>query len=164
MMHKMKTHAVLAVATGATVVLVGCSQASGTSVPEANAAATVHATARATGQIGCPQRYDAWRNGPAKKAITEVDAVATSSTGKGIRAQETALKNVAPAVDVAAKYPMPTCADPKGYWNALLLHVNAAAESVKLTHAATSVKLALNGVPQLEHELSTELERTAAAN
>jgi hypothetical protein len=162
--HKMKTLTVLATAVGATFVLAACSQTSGTSVPEPNPATTIHATTHAAAQIDCPQRYDAWKNGPAKKAITVVNSVATSSTGKGIQVQETALKSVAPAVDAAARYPMPTCADPKGYWNALLLHVNAAVESLKSTDATTSIKVALNDVPQLEHELSAELMRTAAAN
>jgi hypothetical protein len=39
-------------------------------------------------------------------------------------------KKTEPAVARAARYPMPARADPKGYWEVLLMHINAAVESV----------------------------------
>jgi hypothetical protein len=164
--HKTKTITVLAAAVGATVSLAACSHASGTSVREQNAAVATHAAVRPTNHastlIDCPQRYAAWENGPANKIITAVHAVVTSSTGRNIRVQEAALKNAVSTVDSAAKYPIPECADPKGYWNALLMHVNAAAESFQSAGTSSSVKVALIAAPQLERDLGTELKQTAA--
>jgi hypothetical protein len=51
---------------------------------------------------------------------------------------------------------MPACADPKGYWAVLLMHVNAAATG---PGSGSSFRTAMNGVPMLTQELVTELKR-----
>jgi hypothetical protein len=65
------------------------------------------------------------------------------------------LKKTRPALTRAARYPMPACADPKGYWAALLMHVNAAAASTASTATLTA---AMKGVPTLARELNAELQ------
>jgi hypothetical protein len=67
------------------------------------------------------------------------------------------LKKAEPAVARAARYPMPACADPKGYWEPLLMHINAAAAS---TGSASSLRAAMKGVPMITRELVAELNRT----
>jgi hypothetical protein len=56
---------------------------------------------------------------------------------------------------------MPACADPKGFWTALLMHVNAAASTKSSGSGTASITLALKGVPTIERELSGELKNTA---
>jgi hypothetical protein len=68
-----------------------------------------------------------------------------------------ALKKARPAVVKAARYPLPACADPRGYWSVLLMHVNAAAARGS---SASNVRAALTGVPKIEHELTVEVKRT----
>ena len=57
-----------------------------------------------------------------------------------------ALKKARPAVASAARHPMPGCADPRGYWYVLLMHVNAAAAKGS---SASSIRAAMQGVPQI---------------
>jgi hypothetical protein len=52
---------------------------------------------------------------------------------------------------------MPGCADPRGYWYALLMHVNAAAAEGS---SASSTRAAMQGVPQVQHQLTAELKQT----
>ena len=72
-------------------------------------------------------------------------------------ALKAALKKARPAVALAARHPMPGCADPRGYWYVLLMHVNAAAAKGS---SASSRRAALNGVPHIEHQLTAELKQT----
>ena len=55
---------------------------------------------------------------------------------------------------------MPACADPKGYWTALLMHVSAAASTGASGPRPASVIVAMKGVPKIERELRTELKTT----
>jgi hypothetical protein len=168
----MKPLAVLAAAAGATVVLAGCTATSGSSAAQsgtspsaASPSAASTATARhAPAAIACPKSYGAWKNGPGQDVITAVNAVVTASKGVDIQAQEAALKKAAPAIDAAASHPIPACADPKGYWDALMLHVNAAAESLKSATGTKTLTLALKSVPQLDRELKAEVKRTTGVS
>jgi hypothetical protein len=65
-----------------------------------------------------------------------------------------ALDKAKPAVTGAALHPVPACADPRGYWGVLLMHVNAA---VTGHPSAPSLQAALKDVPAIEHELTAEL-------
>ena len=159
----MKPLALLTAAAGAIAILTACSQTSHTSAPQASPAGVAHSAHPAV-LVNCPKLYDTWKNGGAKTVIAAVNAVDSASMVGDIQAQivalKVALKKATPAVDTAASYPMPACADPKGYWNALLLHVNAAAGSAKSATGTASITVALKAVPQLERELNAELKRT----
>ena len=74
------------------------------------------------------------------------------------QALSTALKKARPVVARAAHHPIPACADPRGYWPVLLMHVNAAVAGKGPT---SSVRAALNGVPKIEQELTTEVRQMA---
>jgi hypothetical protein len=66
-----------------------------------------------------------------------------------------ALEKARPAVARAARHPIPACADPRGYWDVLLMHVNAAATS---KGAASTARAAMKGVREIDHELRAELK------
>lgn len=104
----------------------------------------------------CRQQYDAWKHGTGKGLIAAFGAVSSAGQAGDIHVLKAVLKRTKPALARAARYPMPTCADPKGYWPVLLMHVNAAAS----TGSAATIVATLKGVPTLTHELNTELKRT----
>lgn len=148
----------LAVALTGAVTLAACSgQAHPTSAgPSAHATASNSAVT-----INCPAKYDAWAHGPARKLVATLKSVSSASKAPEIPALTVALKKARPAVLAAGRYPIPPCADPKGYWTALLMHVNAAVGNVGTPSTSASVTLALKGVPEIERKLSTELKTTA---
>jgi len=111
--------------------------------------------------VGCPQQYQAWKAGPAGKLTSALNAVDSATTAGNVSVATAALKEAEPAVVRAARYPIPACADPRGYWTVLLMHVNAAAVSVRSAPGRASVALALKGVPKLERQLKAELKSTA---
>lgn len=152
----MKPLALSAAAACAFTMLAACSQAPST-------AARVHKVtdAHPAVLVNCPKEYKAWKQGPAKRVVGALNAVGVASTAGDMTAIEAALKQAGPAVNKAARYPIPSCADPKGYWIALLMHVNAAASSKGSKSGTGSITLALKGVPKIEHELSDELKSTA---
>jgi len=72
-----------------------------------------------------------------------------------------ALKKAKPAIARAARNPVPACADPRGYWSVLLMHMNAASASAG---SASSMRAAMKGVPEIEHELAAEIEAIVPAD
>ena len=75
-----------------------------------------------------------------------------------LKALTATLKQAKPDVARAAHHPIPACADPRGYWTVLLMHVNAAVAS---KGSAASVRAAMQGVPKIEHNLVAEIKNTA---
>jgi hypothetical protein len=65
-----------------------------------------------------------------------------------------ALKKARPVMAVAARHPVPACADPRGYWTVLLMHVSAATAG---TSSPSSVRAAVKGVPKIERKLMGEV-------
>lgn len=152
----MKPLALSAAAAGALIALAACSS------PAHPVAAPVHVTdTHRAVLVNCPKEYNIWKQGPAEKLISAVNVVDSASTTGDRPALVTALKQAGLAVEKAARYPIPACADPKGYWTALLMHVNAAESSGGSGAGSASIALALKGVPKLERELSAELKSTA---
>jgi hypothetical protein len=77
-----------------------------------------------------------------------------------------ALKNVGVAITEDAADQIPSCADPGGYWNVVLMHMSAAAQAVS---PGSKMKRwvaipALSGVAQLEQKLKSELAHTTTAS
>jgi len=107
--------------------------------------------------VNCKQQYDAWKQGPGKGLVAALSAVGSAGQAGDIHVLTAVLKRTSPALTRAARYPMPACADPKGYWTVLLMHVNAAAAS---TGSASTLTAAMKGVPTLTRELNAELKRT----
>ena len=121
------------------------------------AAPASHKSARVRVPVSCGQQYHAWKHGHGKGLVTTVTAVSSAATAGDPQVLRAALQKARPAVSRAARHPMPGCADPRGYWNVLLLHVNAAAAK---TSSASSIRAAMHGVPQIQHQLTTELKQT----
>jgi hypothetical protein len=105
----------------------------------------------------CGEQYSAWAHGHGKGLVTTVATVSSAATAGDPHALRAALKKARPAVALAARHPMPGCADPRGYWYVLLMHVNAAAAKGS---TAPSRQAALEDVPHIAHQLTAELKQT----
>jgi hypothetical protein len=138
---------------------VGAAVAAGLTACGGGAPAAVPATHKTVLRVpvSCGEQYSAWAHGHGKGLIATVDAVGSAATAGDTHALKAALRKARPAVASAAKHPMPGCADPRGYWGVLLMHVNAA--TAKGT-SASSIRAALQGVPHIQHQLTTELKQT----
>ncbi len=104
--------------------------------------------------VSCGQRYHAWVSGTGKSLLATFHAVSVAAAAGDSQALTVALHKAKPAVAGATLHPVPACADPRGYWGVLLMHVNAA---VSGHPSASSVQAALKDVPAIEHALTTEL-------
>ena len=107
--------------------------------------------------VSCSQQYRAWTHGQGKGLVTTVAAVSSAATAGDPHVLTAALKEVSSAVDLAARHPMPACADPRAYWDVLLMHVNAAAANAG---SALSRQAAMKDVPHIQHQLTAELKKT----
>jgi len=105
--------------------------------------------------VSCSQQYNTWAHGQGKGLIAALDALSSAQTAGNTKVLTATLNNTRPALSRAARHPVPACADPAGYWDALLMHVTAAAAS---TGSASSMRTAMKGVPQIEHQLTAELK------
>ena len=147
----------LAAAGIAVAGLAACSHAAAPTAARATAPVG-HGTASPAVPVSCRQQYDTWQRGQGRGVMAALDAVGTAGTARDAQALTAALQKARPAVAQAARHPIPACADPRGYWDVLLMHVNAAA-ATKVP--ASSARAAMTGVPKIEHELTTELKNTA---
>jgi hypothetical protein len=125
--------------------------------PEAPAAAPA-SHAPVSVPVSCGQQYRAWEQGPGKGLIAAIHAVSVAGTAGDPQVLTVALMRAGPAVARGARHPVPACSDPRGYWNVLLMHVNAAVASKA---SASSVRAAMQDVPRLENELTAELKSTS---
>jgi hypothetical protein len=119
-----------------------------------NTAAPTAAAGTASVPVSCGQRYHAWDNGPGKGLIATFDAVSVAGTAGDPKVLTVALKKAKPAVARAAHDPVPACADPRGFWSVLLMHVNAAEGSIG---SASGLRAAMKDLPGIERQLATEL-------
>jgi hypothetical protein len=147
--HQLKRTIFAAAAAGAAVL--GLTACSGGGAPAA-------APGNAPVPVSCAQQYQAWEHGPGTGLVSTLHAVSVASTAGNAKELTATLKKAKPAVARAAKNPVPACADPRGYWGVLLMHVNAAVGSKV---SASSARAALKGVPAIEKELTTELHAIA---
>jgi hypothetical protein len=145
---------ILAAAGAAVVGLAAC----GGHGVSPTAASTSHASVRVP--VSCSQQYNTWKHGSGDGLIAALQAVSSAETAGDTQALTATLKRTKSAVSWAAHHPVPACADPRGYWDVLLMHVTAAAAS---THSASSMRAAMKNVPEVEHQLTAELKQTTAA-
>ena len=144
----MKSLALAAAGAG----LLGLAACSQTAAP--TAATATHRAVRVP--ISCGQQYRTWQDGPGKGLTTALDAVSIAGTAGNAHVLTAALRKAEPIVVRAARHPMPACADPRGLWTVLLMHVNAA---VAGSHSPSSVGAAIKGVPEIERELTAEVRQ-----
>ena len=116
--------------------------------------AAMHSAMAAT----CKQRYDSWQQGPGKGLVAALNAVNAAETAGNAQALTAALRQAAPVVAKVTRNPLPSCADPKGYWEVLLMHVTAGTAS---TASPSSLQAAMKSVPAITSELTAELKRTS---
>jgi hypothetical protein len=141
----------LAAAGAAVVGLTACSH---TAAPAASPAS--HGSVSATKvPVSCSQQYHTWKYGHGKGVIAALHAVSAAGAAGDSQALTVALKKAGPVVAKAAHHPIPACADPRGYWDVLLMHVNAAVVS---KHSPSSVRAAMKAVPKIERELTVEVK------
>ena len=143
----------LAAAGAAVVGLTACSH---TAAPAAAPAS--HGTVPAVAPVSCSQQYRTWNHGQGKGLMAALNAVSSADTAGDTHVLTAALRKARPAVARAARHPVPACADPRGYWSVLLMHVSAAAAS---TGSAASVRAAMTNVPKIERNLIAELKGTS---
>jgi hypothetical protein len=105
--------------------------------------------------LTCAQQYSAWANAGGNGVLAALRAVSVAEAAGNAQALTVALRAARPAVAQAALHPVPACADRRGYWTVLLMHVNAAAGAAG---SASSTRAALTGVPAIEQELTAELK------
>src|SRR5215470_10651220 len=143
---------VLAAAAAAVVGMAACSHSAAPATPAAPAAAPA-SHGPASVPVSCGQQYRAWEHGPGKGLIDAIHAVSVAGTVGDPQVLTVALEKARPAVASGARHPVPACADPRGYWNVLLMHVNAAVASKA---SASSVRAAMQDVPKIENQLTAE--------
>ena len=85
-------------------------------------------------------------------------AVTSAASARDARVLAAALHQATPAVAKAAQHPIPACADPSGYWNVLLMHVNAAVASKA---SVSNVRAAMQDVPKIHNKLVDEVKKIA---
>jgi hypothetical protein len=109
----------------------------------------------------CSQRYLTWANPTGNALLATFHTLSVAVATGDSQAVSAALAKAKPAVTRASVHPVPACADPRGYWSVLLMHMNAA---VSGKPSASGIHAALKDVPVIERELTTELESTSPAN
>jgi hypothetical protein len=149
-----------ALAAIAALALTACGS-SGSQSPSAAAPA-------ATPPASCHQQYETWKTGPAlaagKALITQLHHIQAASNVSDIPRLTRALKGAGRAAASAASYPMPHCADPHGYWGAIMTRIQAAGDNAGSAGGLGGLLLAmvpLKEIPALEAKLSAELQQTA---
>jgi len=108
--------------------------------------------------VSCAQQYQTWEQGQGTGLVAAIHKVSVASTAGNAKVLTVALKKAKPAMARAARYPVPACADPRGYWSVLLMHVNAAVGS---KGSSSSARAALKGVPAIDKQLTAELQAFA---
>jgi hypothetical protein len=115
------------------------------------------ATSAARTPVSCSQQYTTWIHQQGKGMIAALGAVSSAATAGDAHVLTVTLKRARPAVARAARHPVPACADPRGYWDVLLMHVNAAAAA---RHSPSTVRAAMKDVPKIQRQLTAELKQT----
>jgi hypothetical protein len=108
--------------------------------------------------VSCGQQYRNWAQGEGKGLMGALSAVTSAASAKDRHVLTAALKQARPAVEKAAQHPIPACADPRGYWSVLLMHVNAAAAG---SGPASSLRAAMQDVPKIHRQLVAEVKQAA---
>jgi hypothetical protein len=154
----------------AVLVLAGCGVAS-SSFP---AAAPSHsASPAAVAAVSCRQQYETWKHSaPALAAVrrmkTALNQVSAAASAEDIPLMSAALHRAGrQASALSTRYPMPRCADPRGYWPLALARITAAGDNAASASGLGALLLAeapLQTVPGIEKRLTVELNRTVGKN
>jgi hypothetical protein len=117
---------------------------------------------------GCLVQYRLWASGPAHGAgdnlTAALNGLASASAASDIATAGAALKRAGTAARTLGHYPIPACADPKGYWRAVLVRIEAAAASAGTSTGQGTLTIAqgvMKQMPALERKLAAELQITS---
>lgn len=160
----MKAPAVLAAAI-AVAVLAGC----GTTTTPAAGHTTGGAAAAHSSAPSCHQQYEAWKYGPARAIVKHqlaaaLKAVAAAGSVQDLPKMQAALKRTGRVAAELAAYPIPRCADPKGYWPHVLALLQAAGDNASSGNGLAAIMMAvapLREVKSFENKIGAELRKTA---
>jgi hypothetical protein len=114
----------------------------------------------------CLLQYRLWNSGPAHAAgenlVAALNTLQAATSASDIPTTAAALKRAGTAARTLARYPIPVCADPKGYWHAVIVRIRAAADGAAASNGQTLTiaETALKQMPTLERKLATELQGT----
>jgi hypothetical protein len=155
---------------GAVVVIAAFLTACGTSSsPTGSVGATASSPAEPGGS--CRAQFEAWRHGPAKtaaeKLIAKFNALKNDADAADLPRTDAALKEAGRTVAAVQAYPIPHCADPHGYWTAILTRVRSAGDNAGSSQGLGGLLLAmvpLKQVPGLLNNLSAELKQTTGVS
>ena len=92
-----------------------------------------------------------------------LNGLAAASAASDVATASAALKRAGTAARALEHYPIPSCADPKGYWHAVLQQIEGAASSAGTSQGQGALTIAqgvMKQMPQLERKLATELQVT----
>jgi hypothetical protein len=161
----MKIRALLALL--AILLLAGCGASTAATASHAS-----HAPAtRAAAAPSCRQQYEAWKQQAtpeADKMKAALDRVQSASDAEDIPAMTSGLHAAGrDAAVLRARYPLPPCADPHGYYPKFLARITAAGDNAKDGSGLSALVLAeapLQTVPKIETKLSAELDQTTGKN
>ena len=122
--------------------------------------------ASAAKPLTCKQRYEAWKSGPAgapgKQLEADLSKVSAAASAEDITVLTSALKTAGADATALEQYPMPACADPRGYWVQMLARIKASGDNAASASGLSALILAevpLKEVPGLEAKLTAELKR-----
>ena len=115
-------------------------------------------TGTAVGPVSCSKQFRTWTNSEGERLMGALHGVSSATEAGNGKSLTAALKHAKPAVARGARHPIPACADPRGYWDVLLMHVNAATSGKS---SPSSVRAALRDVPKIHHQLLAEIKQTA---
>jgi hypothetical protein len=117
----------------------------------------------------CKQQYDAWKTGPARTRADSIEAdlnkVQSAANAEDVPRLNSALKAAGRDAAALDAYPMPACADPKGYWAQILGYVQAAGDNAGTSSGLSGLILAmapLQKIQGVQAKLTAELDKDAA--
>ena len=153
---------VASAALAAGLTLMACGSGGGSAAPAESGGGVA-----ASASPSCMQQYRVWSSGPAHAAGENLTAalniLQAASSASDIGATSAALKRAGVAARTVAQSPIPACADPMGYWRAVLVGIQDAADNAGTSQgqeALTAAGVALKRMPVLERKLAAELRRT----
>jgi hypothetical protein len=117
--------------------------------------------------LTCKQQYAAWKTGPAHalgvKAQADAKALSAAGNSEDIKTMLSGLKALGSDATALQAYPLPACADPKGYWNQYLADLKASGDNADSASGLGGLLLAeapLKNVKTLQSKMDAELGKT----
>jgi hypothetical protein len=153
-------------------VLTACSAGSGgqPSHPATTPRSSPPASTVAGTTAACAQQYHAWQNGPAHLTIVKFEAAQVvldkeSSSGQ-VTLIAAALNILGQRAAALASFPVPSCADPQGFFAALLSQIVTVTGEVGPDATLTDLQQAINqlgSVFSLESDFTAEVKQTTGS-